>query len=71
KDNFYIISIEIVFFSLIQELYVPDSHYSYCFFVFGLISYKLLLILTDNKLSIETFILFFNLESISLLSSKA
>ncbi|MBG3717099.1 IS5/IS1182 family transposase, partial [Staphylococcus aureus] len=25
KDNFYIISIEIVFFSLIQELYVPDS----------------------------------------------
>ncbi|WP_391556699.1 hypothetical protein, partial [Staphylococcus haemolyticus] len=24
-DNFYIISIEIVFFSLIQELYVPDS----------------------------------------------
>ncbi|WP_240621789.1 hypothetical protein, partial [Staphylococcus petrasii] len=36
KDNFYIISIEIVFFSLIQELYVPDSllcHYSinsYC-----------------------------------------
>ncbi|EHM73362.1 hypothetical protein HMPREF9956_2573 [Staphylococcus epidermidis 14.1.R1.SE] len=27
KDNFYIISIEIVFFSLIQELYVPDSQY--------------------------------------------
>ncbi|MHC0529004.1 hypothetical protein ACYJ80_06415, partial [Staphylococcus capitis] len=27
KDNFYIISIEIVFFSLIQELYVPDSFY--------------------------------------------
>ena len=27
KDNFYIISIEIVFFSLIQELYVPDSMY--------------------------------------------
>ena len=27
KDNFYIISIEIVFFSLIQELYVPDSLY--------------------------------------------
>ena len=27
KDNFYIISIEIVFFSLIQELYVPDSTY--------------------------------------------
>ncbi|MEB7321370.1 hypothetical protein, partial [Staphylococcus haemolyticus] len=26
KDNFYIISIEIVFFSLIQELYVPDSY---------------------------------------------
>ncbi|MEK1667314.1 IS5/IS1182 family transposase, partial [Staphylococcus aureus] len=25
KDNFYIISIEFVFFSLIQELYVPDS----------------------------------------------
>ena len=25
KDNFYIILIEIVFFSLIQELYVPDS----------------------------------------------
>lgn len=25
KDNFYIISIEIVFYSLIQELYVPDS----------------------------------------------
>ncbi len=25
KDNFYIISIEIVFFSLIQKLYVPDS----------------------------------------------
>ncbi|MDU0439508.1 hypothetical protein QVA74_06085, partial [Staphylococcus haemolyticus] len=28
KDNFYIISIEIVFFSLIQELYVPDSFFS-------------------------------------------
>ncbi|WP_227486373.1 hypothetical protein, partial [Staphylococcus haemolyticus] len=27
KDNFYIISIEIVFFSLIQELYVPDSFF--------------------------------------------
>ncbi|NAM95791.1 hypothetical protein, partial [Staphylococcus hominis] len=27
KDNFYIILIEIVFFSLIQELYVPDSLY--------------------------------------------
>ncbi|WP_423831000.1 hypothetical protein, partial [Staphylococcus haemolyticus] len=26
-DNFYIISIEIVFFSLIQELYVPDSFF--------------------------------------------
>ncbi|MGG7030235.1 hypothetical protein ACQJ1U_11605, partial [Staphylococcus aureus] len=25
--NFYIISIEIVFFSLIQELYVPDSSF--------------------------------------------
>ncbi|MCW7858145.1 hypothetical protein OPX35_06130, partial [Staphylococcus epidermidis] len=31
KDNFYIISIEIVFFSLIQELYVPDSFYVYLF----------------------------------------
>ncbi|MDU0423887.1 hypothetical protein QVA64_12260, partial [Staphylococcus haemolyticus] len=29
KDNFYIISIEIVFFSLIQELYVPDSFFTY------------------------------------------
>ncbi|MGX0043961.1 hypothetical protein ACUXBJ_002186, partial [Staphylococcus epidermidis] len=29
KDNFYIISIEIVFFSLIQELYVPDSLLKY------------------------------------------
>ncbi|MDU4947975.1 MAG: hypothetical protein E6X29_11535, partial [Staphylococcus epidermidis] len=29
KDNFYIISIEIVFFSLIQELYVPDSFVIY------------------------------------------
>ncbi|MEB6747918.1 hypothetical protein MX641_11045, partial [Staphylococcus haemolyticus] len=29
KDNFYIILIEIVFFSLIQELYVPDSFLSY------------------------------------------
>ncbi|MDH9619717.1 hypothetical protein PZM43_12340, partial [Staphylococcus epidermidis] len=29
KDNFYIISIEIVFFSLIQELYVPDSESFY------------------------------------------
>ena len=29
KDNFYIISIEIVFFSLIQELYVPDSYLCY------------------------------------------
>ncbi|MBE7354033.1 hypothetical protein INS23_09310, partial [Staphylococcus haemolyticus] len=40
KDNFYIISIEIVFFSLIQELYVPDS-LSYlildCWFVLFLI----------------------------------
>ncbi|MGX0575980.1 hypothetical protein ACUXAN_002388, partial [Staphylococcus epidermidis] len=31
KDNFYIISIEIVFFSLIQELYVPDSFSSTTF----------------------------------------
>ncbi|MDU1926052.1 MAG: hypothetical protein E6755_09135, partial [Staphylococcus epidermidis] len=30
KDNFYIISIEIVFFSLIQELYVPDSSSIIC-----------------------------------------
>ncbi|MGX0045701.1 hypothetical protein ACUXHI_002117, partial [Staphylococcus haemolyticus] len=33
KDNFYIISIEIVFFSLIQELYVPDSYYMYSSFI--------------------------------------
>ncbi|MGZ9549407.1 IS5/IS1182 family transposase, partial [Staphylococcus epidermidis] len=32
KDNFYIISIEIVFFSLIQELYVPDSVFNVTFF---------------------------------------
>ncbi|MDH9617740.1 hypothetical protein PZM43_01910, partial [Staphylococcus epidermidis] len=39
KDNFYIISIEIVFFSLIQELYVPDSflyiNSQWCYFADG------------------------------------
>jgi len=29
KDNFYIISIEIVFFLFILELYVPASLYAY------------------------------------------
>ncbi|MFB1542967.1 hypothetical protein ABC932_13230, partial [Staphylococcus aureus] len=48
KDNFYIISIEIVFFSLIQELYVPDSFRDLCprlikrcnFFINGIILFK-------------------------------
>ncbi|WP_430466322.1 hypothetical protein, partial [Staphylococcus hominis] len=39
KDNFYIISIEIVFFSLIQELYVPDS------ILLGIMSQFLLILL--------------------------
>ncbi|MEB6838098.1 hypothetical protein, partial [Staphylococcus simulans] len=38
KDNFYIISIEIVFFSLIQELYVPDSIYNSCLILFIILS---------------------------------
>ncbi|MDU0423175.1 hypothetical protein QVA46_07870, partial [Staphylococcus haemolyticus] len=41
KDNFYIISIEIVFFSLIQELYVPDSCY-YFWLPFGPVLYSYL-----------------------------
>ncbi|WP_238990035.1 hypothetical protein, partial [Staphylococcus haemolyticus] len=44
KDNFYIISIEIVFFSLIQELYVPDSFLSLTFFTI-----KSLIIKITNK----------------------
>ncbi|MCC9144028.1 hypothetical protein LOY17_12485, partial [Staphylococcus capitis] len=35
KDNFYIISIEIVFFSLIQELYVPDSFCLFSILIFS------------------------------------
>ncbi|MEN2055584.1 transposase, partial [Staphylococcus haemolyticus] len=42
KDNFYIISIEIVFFSLIQELYVPDSLY-YSLFLFLPVSRSIVL----------------------------
>ncbi|MDU4858952.1 MAG: hypothetical protein E6X68_08800, partial [Staphylococcus haemolyticus] len=40
KDNFYIISIEIVFFSLIQELYVPDSVLLFSFIIFLLVQLK-------------------------------
>ncbi|MEB6747970.1 hypothetical protein MX641_11330, partial [Staphylococcus haemolyticus] len=43
KDNFYIISIEIVFFSLIQELYVPDSIFVYLFIVLVVIKYHLVI----------------------------
>ncbi|MCQ9279818.1 hypothetical protein, partial [Staphylococcus borealis] len=38
KDNFYIISIEIVFYSLIQELYVPDSIYYRNYIIYVLAS---------------------------------
>ncbi|OMP90945.1 hypothetical protein BWO36_09980, partial [Staphylococcus haemolyticus] len=43
KDNFYIISIEIVFFSLIQELYVPDS-----FILIGYLIFSLLMVRSIN-----------------------